>query len=288
MLLSLLWNADPVLFSLGPISVRWYGLAFAVGFLLGYNIVAKMFRHEGAPERWLGILLIYIVVATILGSRLGHVFFYEWDYYSKHPAEILEIWNGGLASHGGTIGNIIGLFLFSIFVSHKPASWVFDKIVIPTALVAGLIRLGNLMNSEIYGGPTSLPWGFVFARNGEFLPAHPTQIYEAVCYFLLFGLLMFMYWKRNAEERPWLLTGVFFIVTFLSRFFIEYVKNVQEVWELDMIARYGMNMGQALSIPFVLLGVVLVIVALSRPRQHWEFPNKFAEELNSKGKSGQR
>lgn len=288
MLLSVLWNADPVLFSLGPISVRWYGLAFAVGFLLGYNIVAKMFRHEGAPERWLGILLMYIVVATILGSRLGHVFFYEWDYYSKHPAEILEIWNGGLASHGGTIGNIIGLFLFSIFVSHKPASWVFDKIVIPTALVAGLIRLGNLMNSEIYGGPTSLPWGFVFARNGEFLPAHPTQIYEAVCYFLLFGLLMFMYWKRNAEERPWLLTGVFFIVTFLSRFFIEYVKNVQEVWELDMIARYGMNMGQALSIPFVLLGVVLVIVALSRPRQHWEFPNKFAEELNSKGKSGQR
>lgn len=276
------WNADPILFSLGPISVRWYGLAFAVGFLAGYNIVAKMFKHEGAPERWLGILLMYLVVGTIVGARLGHVFFYEWDYYSQHPGEILQIWNGGLASHGGTIANIIGLFLFSWFVSKKPASWTFDKIVVAVALVAGLIRLGNLMNSEIYGGPTTLPWGFIFVRNGETLPAHPTQLYEALCYFALFGLLMWMYWKKNAEERPWLLTGIFFIGIFLPRFLIEYVKNVQVASEYEMIARYGMNIGQMLSIPFVLLGIGLVVWAMTHPRQHWEFPNKFEEELKKK------
>lgn len=278
MLNFIVWNADPVIFSLGPFSVRWYGLAFAVGFIIGYNIVARMFKHEGAPESWLGILLAYVVVATIVGARLGHVFFYEWDYYSAHPAEIFKVWQGGLASHGGTIGNIIAVFLFSWFVAKKPASWTFDKLVIPIALVGGLIRLGNLMNSEIYGGPTTLPWGFVFIRNGETVPAHPTQLYEALCYFALFALLMWMYWKRNAEERPWLITGVFFIGIFLPRFLIEYVKNVQVQSEYDMIARYGMNLGQMLSIPFILLGIGLVIWALSHPRQHWEFPNRFAPE----------
>lgn len=278
MLLEILWNADPVLFSLGPVAVRWYGLCFAIGFFIGYQIVASMFKHEGAPEKWLGILLIYLLIGTIVGARLGHVFFYEWDYYSQHPGEILKVWNGGLASHGGTIGNIIALLLFSWFVSKKPASWVFDKIVVPIALVAALIRFGNLMNSEIYGGPTSLPWGFVFLRNRETVPCHPTQLYEAGCYLVLFALLMWMYWKRDAEERPWLLTGIFFVWVFGSRFLIEYVKNVQVSSEYEMIARYGMNLGQMLSIPFILIGVVLIIIAMVRPRQHWKFPNKFAPE----------
>lgn len=275
---SIVWNADPALFSLGPLTVRWYGLMFAIGFFLGYQIVARMFKHEGAPESWLGVLLIYLVVGTVVGARLGHVFFYQWDYYSAHPMDIFKIWEGGLASHGGTIGNIISLILFSLLVSHKPWSWVFDKIVVAVALVAGLIRLGNLMNSEIYGGPTDLPWGFIFVRDGQVLPAHPTQLYEAGCYFLLFALLMWMYWKRNAEERPWLLTGVFFIVTFGTRFLIEYVKNVQVTSEYAMIERYGMNLGQMLSIPFILLGIGLVIYSCVRPRQHWTFPNKFAPE----------
>lgn len=280
-LTSITWDVSPVLFSLGPLSIRWYGLAFAIGFIIGYNIVARMFKHEGAPEKWLGILLMYVVVATVVGARLGHVFFYEWDYYSAHPAEILKIWNGGLASHGGTIANIIAVFLFSWFVSKKPASWTFDKLVIPIALVGGLIRLGNLMNSEIYGAYTSVPWGFIFVRNGETMPAHPTQLYEAACYFLLFGLLMWMYWKRNAEERPWLITGVFFIGIFLPRFLIEYVKNVQVASEVDMIAQYGMNIGQMLSIPFILIGVGLVVWALVHPRQHWQFPNRFANEAKT-------
>ncbi|MDE7160231.1 MAG: prolipoprotein diacylglyceryl transferase [Muribaculaceae bacterium] len=272
------WNADPAIFSLGPLTVRWYGLMFAVGFFIGYQIVARMFKHEGAPESWLGVLLIYLVAGTVVGARLGHVFFYQWDYYSQHPGEILKIWEGGLASHGGTIGNIIALLLFSWLVSKKPASWVFDKIVVAVALVAGLIRLGNLMNSEIYGGPTDLPWGFIFVRDGATLPMHPTQLYEAGCYFVLFALLMWMYWKRNAEERPWLLTGVFFVWTFGTRFLIEYVKNVQVSSEYAMIEKYGMNLGQMLSIPFILLGITLVITACVRPRQHWTFPNAFPKE----------
>lgn len=276
MLTFITWNADPILFSLGPLSVRWYGLMFAIGFLIGYELVSRMFRHEGAPEKWLGILLLFLVAGTIIGARLGHVFFYAWPYYSRHPGEILKIWEGGLASHGGTIGNIIGLFLFSWFVSKKPASWVFDKVVVAVALVAGLIRIGNLMNSEIYGCPTDLPWGFIFLRNHEVVPAHPTQIYEALAYFVLFGIMMWLYWKKNMEERPWFLTGFFFIWVFGFRFIIEYVKNVQVDTEYQLIADYGMNMGQLLSIPFILLGAFLMTYSLIKPRQHWNFPNKFA------------
>lgn len=268
------WNVSPVFFSLGPVSVRWYGLMFAIGFMCGYYIVARMFRHEGVPESWLGTLLIYLVVSTVIGARLGHVFFYEWGYYSQHPADILKVWEGGLASHGATIGIFLALCLFSWLVAKKPCSWTIDKIVVPIALVGGLVRLGNLFNSEIYGGPTSLPWGFIFIRDGQTLPAHPTQIYEALCYFALFGLLMYLYWKRNAEERPWLLTGVFFIWTFGTRFLIEYIKNPQEAWEADMV----LNMGQILSIPFVLIGLGMVIWAYTHPRQHWTFPNRFPEE----------
>lgn len=278
MLAFVTWNVDPVLFSLGPFAVRWYGLMFVIGFFIGYQIVAKMFKHEGAPESWLGTLLTYLVVCTIVGARLGHVFFYEWDYYSAHPAEILKIWNGGLASHGGTIAIIIGMWIFCHFVAHKPMSWVIDKIVAPVALTGCLIRLGNLMNSEIYGAPTDMLWGFLFVRNREMLPCHPTQLYEAGCYLLLFFLLMWMYWKKNAEERPWLMSGVFFLVTFGSRFIIEYVKNVQVAWEIQMRADWGINQGQLLSIPFILLGIGLIIYAMSRPRQHWNFPNKFADE----------
>lgn len=284
----IIWNADPVLFSLGPLSVRWYGLMFAVGFLIGYDIVWRMFRHEGAPEKWLGILLLFLVAGCVVGARLGHVFFYEWDYYRQHPSEILMVWEGGLASHGGTIAIMLNLLLFSWFVSKKPASWIFDKVVIPIALVGAMIRFGNLMNSEIYGGPTTLPWGFIFQRDGNPVPSHPTQIYESLCYLLLFAVLMWMYWKKNSEERPWLITGIFFIGIFLPRFLIEYVKNVQVESEHAMIAEYGLNMGQVLSIPFILLGIALVIIAMVRPRQHWEFPDRFSDAPQSKKENHKR
>ena len=161
---------------------------------------------------------------------------------------------------------------------------MFDKIVIPIALVGAMIRFGNLMNSEIYGSATDLPWGFVFVRNGETVPAHPTQLYESLSYLVLFVVLMWMYWKKNAQERPWLITGVFFIGIFLPRFLIEYIKNVQVSSEYEMIARYGMNIGQMLSIPFILIGVFLVCWALAHPRVKFSFPNKFPEDPADKKK----
>ena len=276
------WNADPIMFSIGALTVRWYGLAFAIGFIVGYNIVSRMFRHEGAPEKWLSILLMYVIIATIVGARLGHVFFYAWDYYSQHLSEIPKIWEGGLASHGGGIGIIIAVILFSRCVAKKPVSWTFDKLVIPIALVGCLIRLGNLMNSEIYGAPTDMPWGFVFQYNGETVPKHPTQLYEAACYLLLFVLLMWMYWRRGLQQRPWLITGTAFVGIFVPRFLIEFVKNVQEPWELDMVAKCGINMGQVLSIPFILIGIGMIVYAMRRPRQQWQFPDCFAEASKTK------
>lgn len=273
------WNANPNIIE-GPITIRWYGLMFALGFMIGYSIVGRMFKHEGAPERWLGILLLWVIGATIIGARLGHVFFYEWSYYSQHPIEILKVWEGGLASHGGTIGIVLAVILFSIFTTKRSPMWTFDRLVIAIALVGGMIRLGNLMNSEIYGTATTLPWGFMFLRSREWhenyegLACHPTQIYEALCYFILFGILMWMYWKKNAEERPGLIFGVFFIGIFLPRFLIEFIKNDQVAFEADMT----LNMGQLLSIPFIIAGIVMVIRAMVRPRLHLKFPNRFADD----------
>lgn len=281
MLNYITWAADPVLFHIGPLSIRWYSLMFAIGFIAGYEIVARIFKHEGAPESWLGSLLLWTIGGTIIGARLGHVFFYEWDMYRQDPITILYVWQGGLASHGGTIGIIIAVLLFSLITTKRSPLWTFDRLVIPVALTGGLIRLGNLFNSEIFGHQTTLPWGFKFVRSAEYqrlysgLACHPTQIYEALIYFSLFGLLMWMYWKKNAEERPGLIFGVFLIGIFLSRFFVEFIKNNQVAFEDNMM----LNMGQLLSVPFILLGIFLVIYAYMRPKVKINFPNKFAEEL---------
>lgn len=283
MLDFIVWDVNPELFH-GFVTIRWYGLMFAIGFLIGYELVARMFKHEGAPEKWLGILLIYVVIATIVGARLGHVFFYDWDVYKADPIRILYIWEGGLASHGGTIAIIIAVILFSVFVTKRSPLWTFDRLVIAIALVGGLIRIGNLFNSEIFGHATDLPWGFMFVRSREWhelyegVAVHPTQIYEALCYFALFALLMWMYWKKNAEERPGLILGVFFIGIFLPRFLIEFIKNDQVAREATMT----LNIGQQLSIPFIVLGVLLVLYAMTHPRQHLTFPNRFADEKPAK------
>lgn len=279
----IVWNADPVIFD-SFITIRWYSLMFAIGFWIGFNIVAKMFKHEGAPERWLGILLIWVGAGTVIGARLGHVFFYAWDYYSQHPWKILATWEGGLASHGGAIGVIIGVLFFSLFTAKRNPLWTFDRLVPAIALVGALIRIGNLMNSEIFGHQTDLPWGFMFVRSSEWhamyegVACHPTQIYEALCYLALFGLLMWMYWKKNAEERPGLIFGVFLIGIFLPRFLIEFIKNDQEPFEATM----ALNMGQCLSIPFVLAGIILVIYAMTHPRLHLSFPNRFSDQNDKK------
>lgn len=279
MLNYIVWDANPVLID-SFVTIRWYGLMFAIGFWIGFNIVAKMFKHEGAPERWMGLLLIWVGVGTVVGARLGHVFFYAWDYYSEHPWKILATWEGGLASHGGAIGVIIAVIMFSIFTTKRSPLWTFDRLVPAIALVGAMIRFGNLMNSEIYGHATTLPWGFMFVRSAEWhqmyegIACHPTQIYESLCYLALFGLLMWMYWKKNAEQRPGLIFGTFLVGIFTPRFFIEFIKNNQEAFEETMT----LNMGQLLSIPFVLLGIGLIIYAMSRPKVALKFPNRFAEE----------
>jgi prolipoprotein diacylglyceryl transferase len=279
MLNYIVWDVNPELID-SFISLRWYSLMFLIGFLVGYKIVEKMFKHEGAPEKWLGSLLLWVMVGTIVGARLGHVFFYAWDYYSQHPIEILYTWEGGLASHGGAIGVLLAVLAFSKFTAKRSALWTFDKLVVAVAMVAGLIRLGNLFNSEIFGHATDLPWGFMFVNSAEWhamyegQACHPTQIYEALCYFALFALLMWMYWKKDAQTRPGLLFGTFLVGTFLTRFCIEFIKNDQ----VDFEATMALNMGQWLSIPFVLAGIGLIIYAMRRPAIHIDFPNRFADE----------
>ncbi|MBA4410814.1 MAG: prolipoprotein diacylglyceryl transferase [Odoribacter sp.] len=254
------WNASPEIFSLGPIHVRWYGLMFAAGFLFGYNHVEKMFKHENDNPKWLESLFIYLIVATVVGARLGHVLFYGWDYYSQHPIEILYVWQGGLASHGGVIGIIIAMIIWSRKVSKRNLLWVLDRVVVPSVFVGALIRFGNLMNSEIYGNPTSLPWGFIFERNHETVAKHPTQIYESLSYLFTFGVLLYMYWKTKSKDYLGILTGVFLIFVFSARFLIEFIKEVQEPFETGMT----LNMGQWLSIPFVLAGIILIVLAVQK------------------------
>ncbi len=257
------WNVNPEIFQLGPFSVRWYGFLFASGFLLGYYIAEKMLKSENVSQKWIDSLFFYIIIATIVGARLGHVFFYGWDYYSQHPAEIFMVWHGGLASHGGTLGILIALIIHSKLITKRSVLWTLDRVVVPTALVAAFIRLGNLMNSEIYGIQTSLPWGFIFERNGETVAKHPTQIYEALAYILTFVVLMYMYWKTRAKYREGLIFGLFFTAIFGARFLIEFIKEDQEAFEAGM----ALNMGQWLSVPFVLGGLFLAVRAMKLPEK---------------------
>jgi prolipoprotein diacylglyceryl transferase len=260
------WNVSPDLIQVGHFSIRWYGLLFASGFLIGYYIGEKMLKSEHVPQRWIDSLFFYIIIATIVGARLGHVFFYGWEYYSQHPGVIYKVWHGGLASHGGAIGIIIALLIHSKLITKRHVLWTIDRIVVPTALVGAFIRMGNLMNSEIYGIETSQPWGFIFERNGETVPKHPTQIYETLAYLVSFGILMFFYRRPGIKHREGFLTGAFFVFIFAARFFIEFIKEDQEAFESTM----ALNMGQWLSLPFVLAGMWLIFRALSRPEKKYK------------------
>ena len=270
-LLAIHWNPSPELFSIGPISIRWYGLMFATGFLIGFSILTKMFKFEGSNPEWVEKLFVYVIIATIVGARLGHVFFYGWEYYSHHLMEIiLPIAKGaegykfvgfqGLASHGGAFGIFIAVWIFSKRVTKRSVFWTLDRLLVPVALVGAMIRTGNLMNSEIYGVATNLPWGFIFDRNNETIAKHPTMIYEALCYLITFGLLMFFYYKKkDLKDRAGFLTGVFFIGMFFTRFMIEFIKEKQEAFEAGM----ALDMGQILSIPFVIAGIWLIYYSLT-------------------------
>ena len=289
------WNVDPVLFSVGSFSVRWYGLFWALGFLIGYFIMRKIYRREHMSDDALDKLLVYMLLFTVVGARLGHCLFYEPDVYLKDPLSILKVWEGGLASHGGAIGILLGLWIYMRRYNKSPKKkderpsisyiWLFDRIVIPVCLVGALIRCGNVMNHEIYGTPTSLPWGFVFLRGAEqfcgtvdnytacnawdapcppseWLPCHPTGLYEAFFCLVAMGILLWMYYKRDlGHKQPGLMFGTFLVIIFGSRILIEFLKNVQVAFEKDMT----FDMGQWLSIPFVLCGIGLIV---------WSFINR--------------
>ena len=253
--------------------IRWYGLLFALGLLiLGPMIEDRIWKREKLNPEWMNSLFIYVVLGTVIGARLGHVLFYDPAYYLANPAKIFAVWEGGLASHGGTIGIIIAVWIYSKRVTKKSILWTLDRLAVPTGLAAALIRLGNLMNSEIFGKPTDQPWGFIFPRASEFanyaekgltIPAcHPTQIYEALAYLVVFAVCMYLYWRKDAARRySGLILGYFLLGVFGFRYFIESIKNVQEPWEIDMVQHYGLNMGQLLSIPFAVAGVALIIYA---------------------------
>ncbi|MBP5797312.1 MAG: prolipoprotein diacylglyceryl transferase [Bacteroidales bacterium] len=273
------WNLDPVAFSVGPLSVRWYGICWALGFLLGYLLMNKVYKKERMPEGSLDSLLIYMLVSTVIGARLGHCLFYEPQYYLSHPLDILKIWEGGLASHGGAIGILIGLWLYVRRFNKSTKKektdkqrisylWILDRIVIPVCLVGALIRVGNVCNSEIYGTPTTLPWGFVFVRgneqfqgpDGQLLPCHPTGLYEAFFCLVAMVLLLWMFKRGLGDKRPGLMFGTFLIIIFGSRICIEFLKNVQVEFEKSMV----LDMGQWLSVPFVLVGVAMIILAFRK------------------------
>ncbi len=259
-LLAVIWDVSPEIFNAFGLSVRWYGLLWAVGFLLGYEIMRRIFLRENISEEWLDKLFVYIFVGSVVGARLGHCLFYEWSYYSRHLIEILFVWQGGLASHGGTVGILLASWLFSRNVSKKSMLWLMDRLVIPVALVGALIRLGNLMNSEIYGTPTSMPWGFIFVRNGETIAMHPTQIYEMLYCLVTFAVLIYIYLKTNLYQRQGFAFGTALVIIFLSRFLLEFLKNDQVDFEATML----FNMGQLLSLPFILLGLYLMVSSKRR------------------------
>lgn len=248
------WSPDPEIFRIGSLAVRWYGLLFALSFVFGYIIMLKIFRKEGIPDRVLDTLTTYMVIGTVVGARLGHCFFYEPAYYLANPVKILYVWEGGLASHGAAIGIILVLWIFSR-TQKKPFLWIIDRIVIVVALSGFFIRMGNLANSEIFGIPTTLPWGFLFERASNpaeaLLPRHPTQIYEGLSYLLIFVYLLWHYFRKDGKPAQGFLFGMFLILVFGMRFLIEFLKEPQVGFEQSM----ALNMGQLLSIPFVLAGV---------------------------------
>lgn len=262
------WNLDPVIYWItDSFPLKYYGLFFITGILLAHYVVKQIYAKENIPIKNLEKLFIYVVVGIVLGARLGHCLFYDPSYYFENPLEILLpikkigdsyqfIGFQGLASHGGTIGVLIAIGIYC--KKYKTNFlWVLDKIAIVAPIVAAFIRLGNFMNSEIYGKPTNGNWGIVFQRD-DLVPRHPTQIYEAFSYLLIFGILMLIY-KKKKEKSNGLIIGVALVLIFLARFIIEFFKENQVGFEDGMT----INMGQILSIPFIIIGLVLIFMKKS-------------------------
>ena len=264
------WTMTPELIP-GWHTPNKYGVLFVTGIIIGYFVIKRMFKEDKIDDSYLDKLLMYIVIATIVGARLGHVFFYDWDYYSKNPQDILKVWQGGLASHGAAFAILLVVYFYARYVIKKPFLWILDRIVIPITIAGCFIRLGNLMNSEIIGKPTTLPWGFLFVHNPEavdpatglIVPRHPAQLYEAICYFITFWILLFLYWKRNWRHRMGSIFAMFMIFVWTERFLIEFVKNGQTA--RDFTDRF--TTGQMLSIPFIIVGIAVLIWSFKKGKQ---------------------
>lgn len=256
-----IWDVGPELLNAGPVTIRWYGLLFATAFFLGFLYMRYVFQRENKPVESLDSLLIYMMVSTIVGARLGHCLFYEPGYYLSNPIEILKVWRGGLASHGAAIGILTGMYLYSKKQRKQPYLWLIDRVVIPISLAGCLIRLGNFFNSEIIGIPTEKSWGVVFTRIDN-LARHPAQLYESVSYLLIFLFLNATY-RRLGEKTPrGLMLGLFLVLVFTARFLIEIVKVRQAAFAEGL----PLSMGQLLSIPAVLAGMFLLYSAWTKPR----------------------
>jgi len=276
-ILAIDWTVTPELIE-GWRTPNWYGLLFVTGLIIGYFVVKRMFKKEGIGEEALDKLVMYMIVGTIVGARLGHVFFYGPYFdetingrlvegYFSHPFNILKVWEGGLASHGAALMILIGLYMFSKKTVQKPFLWILDRISAPVAIGATFIRLGNLVNHEIVGHPTDLPWAFKFhnywnstIKMYDATPRHPAQLYEAFCYLYAFGFLMVLFWEIGAWKKPGLMFGSFLILIFGARFLVEFFKVGQTARDEVLF----INTGQMLSIPFVLIGVYLIYKAFSK------------------------
>lgn len=289
-LLFIHWNVDPIFFHIGSFPVRWYSMGFLLAFVLGYYIVYRMFKREKVDTDYLDSMIIYIFLATLIGARLGHCLFYQPDYFltSEHWLEIIlpfDMTTGkftgyeGLASHGAAIGILIALWLYYRRYGMNPI-WFVDRLVIVVALGGAFIRLGNLMNSEIYGVETTMPWGFYFERNGETVPKHPTQIYESLSYFIIFIVCYLVYLHRDGKLRAGVMFGWWLIALFCVRFLIEYVKEEQVAFEQGMF----LDMGQILSIPFIVLGIVMVVLGYKEKFPQTPLIEKRVKEIEAQKK----
>ncbi|MDR2358546.1 MAG: prolipoprotein diacylglyceryl transferase [Prevotellaceae bacterium] len=261
--LSIRWDVDPEIFSLGAIHLRYYGVLLVSGFVMAFFVLRNIFRHEHLPPQLFDNFSIVAVVSTFVGLRLGHFLFYQPALFFTNPLEIILpvrfspqfefIGYQGLASHGGAIGILLGLFWWSR-KHKKPYLWALERIVLIVPLAGAFVRIGNLMNSEVYGCETTLPWGFIFVRNGEILPHHPTQLYEAAAYFLIFFIMRYLYFQQLPKLKRGMLFGIFLILLFGARFAIEFIKNDQVAFEQNLF----FNMGQILSLPFIIAGIIFL------------------------------
>jgi phosphatidylglycerol---prolipoprotein diacylglyceryl transferase len=268
MILSqIVWDFAPEVFPNTVVPVRWYGLLFALGFVLAYLMMQRVFKREGLPIKHLDDLTLYVGIGTIAGARLGHCLFYEPAIYLADPIRILYVWEGGLASHGAAIGILAAIWLFARNKKY-PFVGLLDKLALVIPVSGAMIRFGNLANSEIYGKVTNLPWGFEFRRSYEiahrFEPHHPTQIYEALAY-LLIALVLWKIYHGARKHAPGYLFGLFLILLFATRFLIEFVKEPQVAFEQTM----ALNMGQLLSVPFVIAGVVIMMMTRNRQKTRY-------------------